>query len=131
MITIFNTQKFGGYIALLRKKADMTQSELAERLNITRQAVSKYEVGDSFPDVSILVSIAEVFGVSLDELIAAGEPTDGESRVLGELARGNETLADRMDDVPRPLPLGTPQTSDRIIKPPPSRSRICPKSPPC
>ena len=74
MITIFNTQKFGGYIALLRKKADMTQSELADRLNITRQAVSKYEVGDSFPDVSILVSIAEVFGVTLDELIAAGEP---------------------------------------------------------
>ncbi|MBR3998259.1 MAG: helix-turn-helix transcriptional regulator, partial [Clostridia bacterium] len=114
MITIFNTQKFGGYIALLRKKADMTQSELADRLNITRQAVSKYEVGDSFPDVSILVSIAEVFGVTLDELIAAGEPTDGESRVLGELALGKETLADNMDDVMNLAPLLRPSTLEKI-----------------
>ncbi len=111
---IFNTQKFGGYIALLRRKADMTQSELADRLNITRQAVSKYEVGDSFPDVSILVSIAEVFGVSLNELIAAGDPTDGESRVLGELARGNEPLADSMDDVMNLAPLLRPSTLEKI-----------------
>ena len=114
VITIFNTQKFGGYIALLRKKADMTQSELADRLNITRQAVSKYEVGDSFPDVSILVSIAEVFSVTLDELIAAGEPTDGESRVLGELALGKETLADNMDDVMNLAPLLRPSTLEKI-----------------
>ena len=111
---MFNTQKFGGYIALLRKKADMTQSELADRLNITRQAVSKYELGDSFPDVSILVSIADVFGVTLDELIAAGEPTVGESKVLGDLARGSETLADSMDDVLNLAPLLRPSTLEKI-----------------
>jgi len=111
---LFSTQKFGGFIALLRKKADMTQSELADRLNITRQSVSKYELGDSFPDVSILVSIAEIFGVSIDELIAAGEPTAGESKVLGDLARGTETAADSMDDVLNLAPLLRPSTLEKI-----------------
>ena len=46
-IPMFDTQKFGGYLARLRKRADLTQSEVAERLNVTRQAVSKYEMGDS------------------------------------------------------------------------------------
>ncbi len=76
-------------LAQLRKNADMTQSELAERLNVTRQAVSKYEIGDSFPDVSILVVIAEVFGISVDELIGAGRPTVGEAAILNSLVRGD------------------------------------------
>ena len=86
---MFNTQAFGMKLAQLRKNADMTQSELAERLNVTRQAVSKYEIGDSFPDVSILVIIAEVFGISVDELICAGRPTMGEAAILNSLARGD------------------------------------------
>ena len=86
---MFNTQAFGMKLAQLRKNADMTQSELAERLNVTRQAVSKYEIGDSFPDVSILVIIAEVFGISVDELICAGRPTVGEAAILNSLARGD------------------------------------------
>lgn len=65
---MFSTKKFGGYLSRLRKSADMTQSELADKLNITRQAVSNYERGDSFPDVSILVLIADIFGISLDML---------------------------------------------------------------
>ena len=48
---MFDIKKFGAYTSKLRKKADMTQSELAERLNLTRQAISKYECGDSFPDI--------------------------------------------------------------------------------
>ncbi len=47
MIPLFDTQKFGGYLARLRRQADMTQSEVADRLNVTRQAVSKYETGGS------------------------------------------------------------------------------------
>ncbi len=88
---MFNTQAFGLKLARLRKNADMTQSDLADRLNVTRQAVSKYETGDSFPDVTILVTMAEVFGVSVDELIGAGAPTAGEAAILHSLAHGNET----------------------------------------
>ena len=74
---MFHTRKFGGYLSALRKKADMTQAELAERLNLTRQAVSRYETGDSLPDVSILILISEIFGVTVDTLVKAGEPTGG------------------------------------------------------
>ena len=79
---MFNTQAFGRYLSRLRREADMTQSELGDRLNLTRQAISRYELGESFPDVSILVLLADIFGVTLDELIGAGEPTRGESRIL-------------------------------------------------
>lgn len=87
---MFDIKKFGGYLSSLRKKADMTQMELADRLNLTRQAVSRYEHGDSFPDVSILVIIAEIFHVSLDQLINSGNPTHGESMILENIAQGKE-----------------------------------------
>ena len=96
---MFNTHAFGLKLAQLRKNADMTQSDLAERLNVTRQAVSKYEIGDSFPDVTILVTMAEVFGVSVDELIGAGSPTAGEAAILNSLAQGKEPDTATLEDV--------------------------------
>ena len=96
---MFNTHAFGLKLAQLRKNADMTQSDLAERLNVTRQAVSKYEIGDSFPDVTILVTMAEVFEVSVDELIGAGSPTAGEAAILNSLAQGKEPDTATPEDV--------------------------------
>ena len=97
---MFNIHAFGFKLAQLRKNADMTQSDLAERLSVTRQAVSKYETGDSFPDVTILVTMAEVFGVSVDELICAGSPTAGEAAILHSLAQGKElTVGATPEDV--------------------------------
>ena len=96
---MFNTHAFGLKLAQLRKNADMTQSDLAERLNVTRQAVSKYEIGDSFPDVTILVTLAEIFGVSVDELIGAGSPTAGEAAILNSLAQGKEPDTATPEDV--------------------------------
>ena len=86
---MFDTKKFGIFLSSLRKKADMTQSEVAIKLNVTRQAVSHYECGDTFPDVSILVNIANLFNISLDELIRSGEPSTGEALILrsGECSR--------------------------------------------
>jgi transcriptional regulator with XRE-family HTH domain len=66
----------------------MTQSELADKLNVTRQAISKYEVGDSFPDISILLLIAETFGVTLDVLIHSSGSAKGEAAILQDLATG-------------------------------------------
>ena len=111
---MFNTQKFGAYISHLRKQADMTQSELADRLSITRQAVSKYEIGDSFPDITILVQIGDVFGVSLDDLIAAGEPTQGESKVLSGLASGEDAAAETVEDVMNLAPLLKPSALEKV-----------------
>lgn len=93
---MFDIKKFGAYISRLRKKADMTQSELAVQLNLTRQAISKYECGDSFPDISILITIAEVFGITIDELISSGNPTEKEAIILEGVAGGKD-LSSEMD----------------------------------
>jgi transcriptional regulator with XRE-family HTH domain len=87
---MFDINRFGAYISRLRKKSDMTQSELAERLNLTRQSISKYECGDSFPDISILISIADIFSISLDELIGSGNPTEKEAELLEGAAIGHD-----------------------------------------
>ena len=56
-------------IAELRKASNMTQLELAEKLNYSDKAVSKWEHGDSIPDVTVLLEIADLFGVTLDFLV--------------------------------------------------------------
>ena len=53
----------------MRKSRGMTQEQLAERLHVTRQAVSNWEQGKTQPDVETLSSMAEVFEVSVEELI--------------------------------------------------------------
>lgn len=112
---MFNTKFFGGYLSQLRKKADMTQSELANKLMLTRQAISSYERGDSFPDVSILILIADIFGVSLDDLINSGKPTRGEAIILGEVAAGNEKLVARnISDITGLAPLLRPSVLGKL-----------------
>lgn len=87
---MFDADLFCANLSTLRRNADMTQSELADKLNLTRQAVSRYEKGDSFPDISILVKIAEIFGITIDELIGAGTPTEGEQELLKNAALGKD-----------------------------------------
>lgn len=56
-------------IQLLRRDAGMTQASLAEKLNYTDKAVSKWERGESVPDVAVLRDIADLFGVTVDYLL--------------------------------------------------------------
>lgn len=56
-------------IADLRKRDNMTQQELADRLGVTYQAVSKWETGVTMPDISLLPELSQVFSVSVDELL--------------------------------------------------------------
>lgn len=67
-------ESVGSRIARLRKSRNLSQSELAELLNITHQAVSKWERGDSLPDVGILLPLASLFGISVDELLRGSTP---------------------------------------------------------
>lgn len=62
-------KNFGEFLYTLRKEKGMTQAELADRLDITNKAVSKWETGESFPETAQLVPIARIFGVSVDELL--------------------------------------------------------------
>lgn len=61
-------ERIGANIGAFRRQMGMTQAELAEKLNYTDKAVSKWERGESVPDVMTLVQVAELFSVSLDEL---------------------------------------------------------------
>ena len=53
----------------LRKQKGLSQEELAHRLNVSRQTISKWEVGDSTPDMEKLIAISDMFQISLDELV--------------------------------------------------------------
>lgn len=57
----------------LRKQKGLTQEELAERLYVSRTAVSKWESGRGYPNIESLKTIAKVFGISLDELLSGEE----------------------------------------------------------
>ncbi|MBQ3012829.1 MAG: helix-turn-helix domain-containing protein [Clostridia bacterium] len=61
--------KISKNIAALRKQAGITQEDLANRLNVSNQAVSKWEAGKCCPDIEILPELAAFFGVSIDELL--------------------------------------------------------------
>lgn len=52
-----------------RQKHNWSQDDLAKKLNISRQSISKWETGESIPDVDKLVLMSEIFGITLDELI--------------------------------------------------------------
>lgn len=67
----------------LRKQKGLSQEDLANRLNVTRQTVSKWEVGDSTPDMEKLIALAELFEVSLDELILGKKPVTTKLDELG------------------------------------------------
>ena len=57
-----------------RKSAGLTQTELAEKLNYSDKSVSKWERGEGLPDVLVLASIAEIFGIKVDDLINEKAP---------------------------------------------------------
>ena len=59
-----------GNIIELRKTANITQAELATKLNYTDKAVSKWERGESLPDISVLKDISDIFGVTVDYLLS-------------------------------------------------------------
>ena len=62
--------RIGRFIADRRKKASLTQMQLAEKLNITDRAISKWENGKSLPDSSIMLELCDVLGISVNDLLS-------------------------------------------------------------
>jgi len=56
-------------IQILRKQSGMSQEQLAEKITVSRQAVSKWEQGESFPDIDNIVQLSKIFSVSTDYLL--------------------------------------------------------------
>ena len=61
--------KIGKFIADCRKKTNLTQMQLAEKLNITDRAISKWETGKSLPDSSIMLELCDILGISVNDLL--------------------------------------------------------------
>ena len=64
-----NQEKIGKLIENLRKKNNLTQNELANKLGVTYQAVSKWETGKNIPDIGTLKEISNLFNVDINDLL--------------------------------------------------------------
>jgi putative transcriptional regulator len=83
-------------IKTIRKNRGFTQEDLAARLHVTRQTISKWEKGYSVPDADLLPRMAEVFEVPVTELLGApSQPASDPDPVVEQLARLNEQLVIR------------------------------------
>ena len=71
-----NAEKTGTYLAILRKTQGMTQQETADRLGVSNKTVSKWESGGGFPDITVLPALAELYGVTADDILAGETLTD-------------------------------------------------------
>ena len=65
--------EFNEKLQLLRKQQEMTQEQLAEKLFVSRTAVSKWESGKGYPNIDSLRNLAEVFSVSIDEMLSGSD----------------------------------------------------------
>ena len=93
--------KIGRFIAECRKKANLTQMQLAEKLGITDKAISKWERGMAMPDTSIMLELCDILSISVNELIS-GEKIDMENNnrkneqllldMAKELEKKNKTI---------------------------------------
>ena len=61
--------KFGENLKIIRKNKKMSQEELAEKLNVSRQSVSKWETGESYPEMNNILELCRIFNIKINELI--------------------------------------------------------------
>lgn len=76
-----NNEKFGQFLAEIRKEKQMTQKELAEKLFVSDKTVSKWERGKSLPDIVSIIRMSELYDLSLDELLK------GDATLLNKIER--------------------------------------------
>ena len=86
--------RFEEKIVELRKQKGLSQEELAEQLGVSRQAISRWELGQTLPDIPNLLQLCEMFGVSADYLVRdeeqAAEKSDQSVKTIAKLTRERE-----------------------------------------
>lgn len=92
--------KIGKFIAECRKKNGLTQMQLAEKLNITDRAISKWENGKSLPDSSIMLELCEVLGITVNDLLSGEVVTMNDNKnsekLLLEMVKEKEKSDERL-----------------------------------
>ena len=76
-----NQEKFGSFIKQIRKQNNLTQKQIADKYNVTYQAVSKWENGKNMPDISLIKQMSKDFKISLEELFN-GEFKENKKNIL-------------------------------------------------
>lgn len=112
---MFNMENVGRNIAELRRRCNMTQMELADKMGISFQAVSNWERGNSMPDISKLPELAEEFGVTIDQLL--GECSEiVESAVKGDIKTYLENNEVTTEEIRKVAPILKPKQMDEIAE---------------
>ncbi len=83
---------FSDKLQIIRKERGLSQEGLAELIGISRQAVAKWELGQGYPDVENLISLSDLFKISIDKLIKAEEPNYFLAHNKGEIAYNEELI---------------------------------------
>ena len=107
-----SNESFGRRIARLRLMKGMTQERLANLANVSAQAVSKWENDLSYPDIMLLPVLADVFGVSVDEL-------------LGRTVEARTVVMPQPEPEPEPEPEPLPEPEPETYEPVPAGCATC------
>ena len=87
--------KFEEKLMALRKKGGMSQEELADQLGVSRQAVSRWELGSTLPDAPNLLKLSDLFGVSIDYLLRDDYERESALPPVGDVCREPTTTAQK------------------------------------
>ncbi len=111
---------FSEKLLLLRKQKRLSQEQLAEMLDVSRQSVSKWESQQTLPEPSKLILISQIFNVSIDQLLKDDMPMEGDE----ERTAAN---AEAAEPAPAVVKLDTPVRSGRrCVR---GRAHSCPRNP--
>ena len=96
--------QFGSFLSARRKEKKLTQKELAEKLFISDKAVSKWERGLSLPDVSLLIPLADILGITVTELLEGKlmeAPAGADAQQVEELVKKALAFSDKLPEISR------------------------------
>lgn len=90
---INESKKIGSFLKELRKEIGITQEEFAEKLDVSSRTISRWETGTNMPDISLLVNIAEIFNVSISEIINGERKSEIMEKEVKEVAEAMSNYA--------------------------------------
>ncbi|MFH1879233.1 MAG: helix-turn-helix transcriptional regulator, partial [Bacillota bacterium] len=108
---MFDMQHVSKTITALRKARNMIQMELADRLNISFQAVSNWERGQTMPDIAKLGELADIFGVTIDELLGNKKSAQVVEKLIREEPIREEISAEEFLNI---APLVKPSQAEKL-----------------
>lgn len=119
--------EFADRLIAMRRSRGMSQEELARQLGLSRQAISKWERAESAPDVGNLVALADVYGVTLDEVVRGAEPECMAAKSVDDVEAVAEVVAEKPSEKAEAMPVAS--TADAVADaapPPPTTSPTIP-----